>query len=67
MCDVNTIQNAEILREEKAEEMRAERETILTGLQAAGSMAQFGMTGGLARGPSGQSALRLLFFRDYLT
>ena len=48
MCDVMSVKKIEAKREAKEAEMRAERDTILAGIQATGSLAAFAMTGGMA-------------------
>lgn len=47
--DIRTVSRVERKREEKEAAMRAERDTILQGIQTSGSLAAFAMTGGLSQ------------------
>lgn len=46
-CDVMSVKSVEGKRMEKELEMKAERDTILAGIQATGSLGAFAMTGGM--------------------
>jgi len=44
-CDISVVSKEEALKEEQAVALKAERDTILAGMQNVGSMAAFSMTG----------------------
>lgn len=48
ICDIRSAQSLLEKKEEKEAALRAERDSILQGLQMTGSMAALGMTGSLA-------------------
>lgn len=46
MCEVKTVADMEEKKEEANVALRAERETVLAGMQATGSIAAYSMMGG---------------------